>query len=284
MGLVGVPVVGVLGPDHLVVFHQLGHAERSVVDAQGPVLAPLVAGSLGQILTGGIQRGGHQLGLEGGVGDLQGDLEGVVVHSHGHHAVGGAGAVVVLLGAHHIEDEGGVVVQVLGVDQPLPAVLIVVGGDGLAVRPLGVGLQVEGVDGAVVRHIHRLCTVQHKVLAGVIGHIAVQAGIARCHHPAPAHILHVIVVAKGSGADVQHLGVCTALGSAGNSSRAAVVRAAAARQDGGQAGSTHHTQNRASFQFHSTHFPLFCIDCRQGNSFKQPFSSLIQGQVAALCG
>ena len=282
MGLCSVPVVGVLGPDHLVVFHQLRHAERSVINTQGPVLAPLVAGSLGQVLTGGIQRRCHQLGLEGGVGNLQGHLEGVVVHGHGHHAVRSAGAVVILLGAHHIEDEGCVVVQVLGVHQPLPAVLVVMGGHRLAVRPLCVGLQVEGVHGAVVRHIHRLCAVQDEVLAGVIGHVAVQARIAGCHHPAPAHVLHIVVVAEGCGADVQHLGVLSgALCSTGDGSRAAAFRAAAACQDGGQAGSTHHTQNRASFQFHSTHFPLFCMDCPKGNGFKQPCSSLVQGQATA---
>ena len=45
MGVVRIPVVGVLGPDHLVVLHQLAHAERAVVDAQLPVLAPLVPGA-----------------------------------------------------------------------------------------------------------------------------------------------------------------------------------------------------------------------------------------------
>ena len=38
-----------------------------------------------------------------------------------------------------------------------------------------------------------------------MGNVAVQAVIAGSHHPAPAHVLNVVVVAEGSGTDVDIL-------------------------------------------------------------------------------
>ena len=45
------------------------------------------------------------------------------------------------------------------------------------------------------------------MLAGLVRHVAVEPLIAVAHHPAPAHVLHVVVVAEALGADIEHLGV-----------------------------------------------------------------------------
>ena len=80
----------------------------------------------------------------------------------------------------------------------------------LSIGPFRVLSQMEGIYQAIVGNIHALRTCQDEVLPVLIRHVAVQPLIAVAHHPAPAHILYVIIVSERGGPQIQHLriGAC----------------------------------------------------------------------------
>ena len=62
-----------------------------------------------------------------------------------------------------------------------------------------------GVDGAILGHVNALGAGQDEVLTFGVGHVAVQTVVAGSHHPAPTHVLDIVVVAESGGTDIDVL-------------------------------------------------------------------------------
>ena len=101
------------------------------------------------------QDGGVHIGHESSVGGLQGDLHGVVVHLFQAGNLGG-GASLDLGSAYNVHDPAFVAAYVVGVRQTGQGEDHIVGSEGLAVVPLHILAQVEGVDGAIIGDVPAL--------------------------------------------------------------------------------------------------------------------------------
>ncbi|MNO29115.1 hypothetical protein D3C76_190210 [compost metagenome] len=146
-----VPVMGIALGDEPLVGGPLLEGEGTVRDDVAR-LDPLVT----ELLYGG--PGGREGGVVGeglqeeGDRGLEGDLQGVVIEGLDTEGIRA------LLALHHVAgvgdagqlDEPGVVGGVPGIRRPLPAIDIVRRRHRLAVGPLGIGSELEGVDGAGV--------------------------------------------------------------------------------------------------------------------------------------
>ena len=250
MGILRIPVILILCPGHLVIFHQTGHAERSVVNTQCPVLTPLISGSLRDILSGGIQRCGNQLCLKGGIRLFQGHLKSIIVKRHCFHIVHRSGTAVIFFRTYDIENERSIIITILRIQQTFPAILIVMGGYRFSVRPFGILSQMESIYCSVLRNINALRAVQDEMLSLLISYITVKSGIAGGHHPAPSHILNIVVVTEACCTDIQYLSISLCASGAAVLCGCSIIcgtaaltggRAAVASAAAGEYGNSHHS-------------------------------------------
>ena len=105
------------------------------------------------------QDDGVHIGHEGGVGGLQGDLHGVVVHLLQAGNLGG-GAFLDFASAYNVHDPAFVAAHVVGVSQAGQGKDHIIGSEGLAVVPLHILAQVEGVDGAIIGDVPALSQIR----------------------------------------------------------------------------------------------------------------------------
>ena len=144
-----VPVIGVALGDETLVGSPLLEHEGAVGDDVArldPLMSELLygrpGGREGGVVGEGLQEEGHRV--------LQCDLQGMGVECLD------AQRIRALLALHHVTgvgdtgqlDEPGIVGGILGVRRPLPAIDVIGCRHRLAVGPLGIGSQFEGVDGA----------------------------------------------------------------------------------------------------------------------------------------
>ncbi|MNV41260.1 hypothetical protein D3C71_1328910 [compost metagenome] len=146
-----VPVVGIALGDEPLVGGPLLEGEGAVGDYVArfdPLVTELLYGGPGGREGGVVGEGLEEEGDRG----LEGYLQGVIIE--GLDAQG----IRALLALHHLAgvgdagqlDEPGVVGGVFGIRRPLPAIDIIRRRHRLAVGPLGIGSELEGVDGAGV--------------------------------------------------------------------------------------------------------------------------------------
>ena len=142
------------------------------------------------------QDGGVHVGHEGGVGGLQSDLHGVVVHLLQAGNLGG-GASLDLGSAYNVHDPAFVAAYIVRVSQAGQGEDHIVSGEGLAVVPLYILAQVEGVDGAVIGDVPALSQIG----------LVVQRSIG-LDQEAVDQVLHVAVRGPGilHGVQVGNLG------------------------------------------------------------------------------
>ena len=189
--------------------------EGAVGDALGGILLPALAGGGHVLAAGHVGKPGHQVQEVGGGLD-QLHLEGLVVQGLDRHIVRTALAAEVVIGAldvvRHQEGIGG---GHLGGAGPLPGVLVVVGGDRLAVRPHQAVPQVEGVDGVLHAlgvggevialgrgHLDAVLGVPHQAVIQVQDDMAAHAGRVELGIPGLGLLTHVVdqVIRRRPGA------------------------------------------------------------------------------------
>ena len=205
--------------------------ERAVGDAFGGILFPALAGR-GHILAAGhVGKPGHQVQEVCG-GLLQLHLEGLVVQGLDRHFVPAAFAAEVLISAldvvGHQEGVGGGHLRGAG---PLPGVLVVVGGDRLAVGPGQAVPQIEGVHGVLNAvgvgrelvalggcHLDAVPGVAHQAVVEVQNDMAAHAGGVKLGVPGLGFLAHVVnQVLRGctAGAGVRSGGLRAVVPAAG---------------------------------------------------------------------
>ncbi|MNH07971.1 hypothetical protein D3C79_673740 [compost metagenome] len=207
MGIV--PVVGIALGDQALVRGPLLECEGAVGDDVArldPLMAKLLDDRLGR-REGGVVGQGLQ---EEGDRVFQGDLQGVGIDRLDAERLWCLFALDDVTGVDHAGqlDEPGVVGGVLGVGRPLPAIDVIGRGDRLAVGPLGLGSELEGVDcaGAVQLVTERARGSQLAVAVQAIESLEqIVDDVA-----ARALFCHLGIDGGGLGADVAHEGLLVA--------------------------------------------------------------------------